>query len=198
MRPHQHYIKMLRINTTLVACRPKLCQIIQWEIRAAPCYCSAVIMSVLKGTDYNLRGLRLSQRFWWRLTLPECYTVCTGKALPNVTEERIAFISRAKPYTKRPPLDMPILSPPKAEWGDFFYFSPPPPHSLALIFRSISFTNIFLFRLFHFLPGSRIPPDKWHRIFAVLFFVVVSWLRQLVAGLLSICPGLIPNWSVWN
>jgi len=105
---------------TLVACRLMLRQIIQWEFRAAPCYCCAVIMTVLKGTDYNLRGLRLSQRFWWRLTLPECYTVSTGKALPHVSEERIAFMFRAKPYTKRPPQDMPMLSPSKAEWVDSF------------------------------------------------------------------------------
>ena len=144
MRPHQHDIKMLRINT-LVACRLMLCQIIQWEFRAAPCYCCAVIMRVLKGTDYNLRGLRLSQRFWWRLTLPECYTVCNGKALPRVSEERTAFLFRAKPYTKRPPQDMPMLSPSKAEWVDsFFNFSPRPSHLFALIFISISFTKIFL------------------------------------------------------
>jgi hypothetical protein len=93
---------------------------------------------------------------------------------------------------------MPLLSPSKGLMGWlFFYFSPPPPHLFALIFRSISFTNRFLSRLFHFLPGSRIPPDMWNRIFAMLFFVVVPWLRQLVAGLLSICPGLIPNSSVW-
>ena len=198
MRPHQHDIKILRINTTLVACRPMLCQIIQREFRAAPCYCCTVIMTVLRGTDYNLRGWRLTQRFWWRLTLPECYTVCTGGALPHVSEERTAFIFRASHTRRDPCRTCPCYLLLRLNELTFFYFSPPPPHLFALIFRSSSLTNRFLFRIFYFLPGSRIPPDMWHRIFVMLFFVVVSWSRQLVAGLLSICPRLIPNSSVWD
>lgn len=63
MGPHQHDIKMLSINATLVARRTMLCQIMEREFRAARCYCYAVVMTVLKGPNYDLRGLRLSQRF---------------------------------------------------------------------------------------------------------------------------------------